>query len=401
MKPPRVLALVMAGGEGGRMDVLTDTRAKPALPLAGCYRLIDVPLSNCVNSGIEDVWIVEQYQAHSLNEHLVNGRPWDLDRTTGGLRLLPPFTGDDDSGRHRGNADAIYRNRRLITSFDPDLVLVLSADHVYRLDYRDVIAAHNKREAEVTLVTTEVPKRLAGRFGTVETTRSGRVASFEYKPDAPSSGIVTTEVFVYSAGTLLQTLEELADGGDELEDFGNQLLPRMVQRGKAWAYPLDGYWRDVGTIASYWRTHQDLLRSEPPIRLDDPNWALRTHSAQRLPARIDGGAVVENSLIAPGCRIAGTVRNCVLGPGVEIEAGALVDGSVVFEDVLVARGARVAGAIVDSCARIGAEATVGGDARPEGDDDRLNELLAVVGMGARIASGRVVEPGARLKPAVD
>jgi len=378
------------------MDVLTDTRAKPALPLAGSYRLIDVPLSNCVNSGLEDVWIVEQYQAHTLNEHLVNGRPWDLDRTMGGLRLLPPYTGDDDSGWHHGNADAIFRNRRLISAFEPELVLVLSADHVYRLDYGDVIAFHGERDADVTLVTTEVPKRLAGRFGTVETADDGRVTRFEYKPDEPSSGTVTTEVFVYSADVLLKTLDELAADNDELEDFGHQLLPELVQRGNAWTYPLDGYWRDVGTIASYWRTHQDLLRSEPPIRLDDPEWPLRSNSPQRLPARVDAGAVVEDSLLAPGCRISGTVRNSVLGPDVVVEAGAVVDGCVAFDGVVVEAAARIAGAIVDSRVRIGKNATVGGEARLEGDDDRLNELLAVVGMGVHIPSGASVAPGARI-----
>lgn len=401
MNPPRVLALVMAGGAGGRMDVLTDARAKPALPLAGVYRLIDVPLSNCVNSGLEDVWIVEQYQAHTLNEHLVNGRPWDLDRTTGGLRLLPPYTGDDDSGWHRGNADAIYRNRRLISSFDPELVLVLSADHVYRLDYRDVIAAHLAKNAELTLVTTEVPKRLAGRFGTVQTAKDGRVTHFEYKPDKPSSTTVTSEVFVYSADRLLATLDQLAEGQEQLEDFGHQLLPLLVDRGKTWSYPLEGYWRDVGTIASYWRTHQDLLRPEPPIRLDDPAWALRTHAPQRLPARIAAGAVVEESLIAPGCHVAGTVRNSVLGQGVVVEPGAVVDGSVIFDDVFVGRDARIAGAIVDSRSHIGKHATVGAEARPEDDDDRLDKILAVVGMGARVAAGSTVAPGQRVKPKIE
>jgi glucose-1-phosphate adenylyltransferase len=198
---------------------------------------------------------------------------------------------------------------------------------------------------------------------------------------------------------LLETLDQLASKDQELKDFGHQLLPHLVERGHAWAYPLKGYWQDVGTIATYWRTHQDLLRSEPPIRLDDPAWALRTHAPTRLPARIDAGAVVENSLIAPGCLIAGRVHNSVLGQGTIVEAGAVVDSSVLFDEVIVERDACIASAIVDSRSKIGAGATVGRAARPEGDDDRLDELLAVVGMGARVAAGSAVAPGARIKPA--
>ena len=238
MNRPSVLALVLAGGEGGRLGPLTDERAKPALPFAGAYRLIDFPLSNCLHSGIGDVWVIQQYEPHELAKQLANGRPWDLDRTRGGLRILHPYLGDSESGWYEGNADAIYSNRQVIADQDPDVLLVLSADHVYKLDYSEMVAHHLDSGAAVTMVTTSVPKEEASRYGVVRVDGDGRVSEFEYKPEAPGSDVITTEVFAYEARSLLRTLDELAEEGDgsSIRDFGHELLPRLVAEGAARAF---------------------------------------------------------------------------------------------------------------------------------------------------------------------
>ncbi len=347
------LALVLAGGEGGRLGALTERRAKPALPFAGVYRLIDFPLSNCLHSGISDVWVIQQYQPHSLNEHLANGRPWDLDRTHGGLRVVAPYLGESESGWYEGNADAIYRNKTELERQAPELLLVLSADHVYTLDYGQVIAAHREREAVVTMVTTELPRAEAGRFGVVEADGDGRVTGFEYKPEEPRTGLVATEVFVYTTAALLDALEELAEGDEDtgLEDFGDALVPRLVDEGRAYEYRLDGYWRDVGTIESYWGAHMQLLEAEPALRLDDPDWPILTNTVVRPPARIEWSASIAESWIAPGCVVRGTVERSVLSPGVVVEEGATVRESIVFHDGVVGAGVELVRTILDSDGR--------------------------------------------------
>lgn len=404
MPRSKILALILAGGEGSRLETLTARRAKPATPFAGVYRLIDFPLSNCMHSGISDVWIIEQYESHSINEHLANGRPWDLDRTYGGLRVLPPHQSRDGEGDGfaQGNADALYRNRKFIREWEPDLLLVLSTDHVYTLDYGRVIERHREREAEVTIVTTRVPLEQAGRFGTVLIGADGRVAEFEYKPEQPRWDTVTTEVFVYDAPTLLDTLDRLAgeqtpeEGGEpSLRDFGHELLPRLVERGRAHAFPLDGYWRDLGTLGSYWAAHRDLLAPDPPLRLDDPAWPILSYGTQRLPARVGTSARVENSLLSSGCTVRGTVIRSVLGPGTLVEEGATVRDSILLHDVRVDAGATVERAIVDDGARIGEGARVG--EAGVGDDPSAEELV-LVGQGVEVPTGERVGAGARIEP---
>ena len=334
------------------MGPLTERRAKPALPFAGMYRLIDFPLSNCANSGITDVWVLQQFQPHSLEDHLANGRPWDLDRSFGGLLILQPFTGGEEEGFAEGNADALWRHHRLIAEFNADVVLVLSADAVYTLDYRDVIDAHLERDADVTMVTSRVEED-AGRFGVVTVGSDQRVTEFQYKPDEPRSDVVTTEVFAYRPSALLGTLEQLAEGAEALEDFGDALLPRLVGAGRAYAFPLEGYWRDVGTPESYWQAHQDLLDSNG-LDLDDLDWRIMTRAGHRPPALLEGGASVERSLVSPACRVAGSVSRTVLSPGVVVEAGAVVEQSVILHDAVIRAGARVVRAIVDAGAEVGA-----------------------------------------------
>ncbi len=358
----KVLGLVLAGGEGGRLGTLTEGRAKPVLPFGGVYRLIDFPLSNCHHSRVSDVWVIQQYEAHSLSAHLANGRPWDLDRTWGGLAFVHPTTGgaENESGFYEGNADAIHRNREAIESFDPELVLVLSADAVYRLDYEEVLERHRERGAEATAVTTVKSLEEASRLGSVTVDKTGLVTAFEYKAEEPQSEIVTTEVFVYDAKVLLGTLAELEDEEGGLSDFGHSLLPRLVERGNTWAHDLGGYWRDVGTLESYWQGHMDLLEPEPELRLDDPEWPILTRGSQRPPARVEASARIEASLISPGCIVRGRVIRSVLGPGVVVDEGVTVEASVVLGGSHV--GADLARALVDEGIDVKVEAA--GDDEP-------------------------------------
>ncbi len=387
------------------MEVLTQVRAKPALPFAGVYRLIDFSLSNLAHSGIGDVWVVVQYETHSINDVLANGRPWDLDRTHGGLMILPPQQGKgaSDTGFAAGNADAIFRNRRFIREFDPDLLLVLSADHLYKLDYNDVIASHLDREADCTVVTTKVPIAEASHFGTVTVDQRGRVTDFDYKPDEPTSALVTTEVFLYDARVLLDTLDELSkrldpdgDGdGTGLDDFGHQLLPELVRAGKVYAHELGGYWKDVGRPETYFQAHMDLLAERTGLNLDDPSWPILTLGHQRLPARIHETAAITNSLISPGCDIRGRVERSVLAPGVIVEEGAEVCDAILFHDSVVESGATAHYAIVDGLARIGAGARVGG--QPKGDLP-TSEELTLIGQAVTVEGGTRVGRGARVEP---
>ncbi len=399
MSEPTVLALIMAGGAGTRMAPLTDRRAKPALPYAGVYRLIDFPLSNCAHSAITDVWVLQQFQPHALGQHLAGGRPWDLDRTRGGLQVLFPHQGGDESGWHQGNADAIYRNRSEVRDLDPDIVVVLSADHVYTLDYRKVVATHLEQDAELTMVTTVAPTDEVGRFGNVAVDDDGKVTDFRYKPDRPLSDVVSTEVFVFDTRRLLDALDELAADGEgdaeegELSDLGDELLPRFVKRGRTWEHRLESYWRDVGTHESYWASHMDLLGPEPRLRLDDPAWPIVTNATTRPPARVTGDATVEDSLLSPGCLVQGRVLRSVLAPGVVVEEGAEVIDSVLLDDTVVESRAFVAATVADMRVRIGHRASVGRRFEP-GHHCSADELV-VLGEEREVASGSQVRPGSR------
>ena len=352
------------------MGALTEWRAKPALPFGGLYRLIDFPLSNCANSGIDDVWVLQQYQPHALEEHLANGRPWDLDRSEGGLLILHPFTGGDEGGFNEGNADALWRHHRLIREQDPDVVLVLSADGVYTFDYRDLVDAHLAREADVTMATTRADD--PERFGVVEVADGGKVTGFQYKPEHPATDTVTMEVFAFRPESLLGTLEGLHAENEELADFGHGLLPALVAGGRSFEHRFDRYWRDVGTPDSYWQAHQDLLCDPPGLDLGDRGWPIRTRGGHRPPAHMTASAEVRDSMVSPACRVSGKVVDSVLSPGVVVEEGAVVEDAVVLHDAVVRRGAHVRRAIVDA----GVEVTAFSHAR-----SHEGEPVAVLGSG--------------------
>lgn len=362
MAQPKVLVVVLAGGEGGRLELLTRHRAKPAVPYAGQYRLVDVVLSNVLNSGLRDVWLVEQTHPFSLQEHLANGRPWDLDRTSGGLRLLHPRKGTGErDGWQQGTADALWRYADLIRGFGADALVVLSADAVYALDYDDVVREHLASDAVVTMVTTRVEPQDAGRYGVVQV-QDGQVTGYAYKPDDPAGDLVTNEVFVFDPEPTLALLEQIAQdkGEDELADLGDELLPRLVDRGLAREHRFDGYWRDLGTVQAYHAAHLELVSAQPPYDPDDRGWPLQTNGGDRGTARVREGAVLQDVLLSGRCDVAGAVRRSVLSTGVVVEAGADVVESVLLEDVVVRAGARVVRAVLDHGAQVEAGITVGG-----------------------------------------
>jgi len=393
MPRPRTLVLILAGGAGGRLELLTRDRAKPAVPFAGTHRLIDFGLSNCANSGMEDVWVSQQFNPVSLSDHLANGRPWDLDRTRGGLLLLSPRLGHDDrTGFLQGTADALWRHAPLVRELGPDALVVLSADAVYRQDYAALVAEHVEGEADVTMVTTRVAAADASRYGVVGV-EDGRVVRYAYKPDEPEGDLVTNEVFVFRPAPLLDALEEIAqDAGEEgLEDLGDELLPRLVGAGGAREHRFEAYWRDVGTVPAYWEAHQDMLADDPPIDLDDPEWPFLTQAtAHRAPARVAPEARVASSLLSPGARVGGTVERSVVGRGACVEAGAVVRDSVLLPGAIVRAGATVERAVLDG----GVEALDGARIGAAGGD------IALVGLEARVGPDDDVGPGARF-PAVD
>lgn len=360
MRVPRILAVVLAGGKGSRLGALTEKRVKPALPVAGTYRLVDLALSNLAHSHISDVWVVQQYLPHSLNVHLANGRPWDLDRTHGGLQVLPPYEGASGEGFAEGNADSLYRQKELIRDFAPDLVLVLSADHLYTINFLDVVDTHLAKGADLTMVTTEVTED-PSRYGVVQVDGQGRVTGFDYKPEEPQGQLVAGEMFLYDAQQLLEALEHLHEQQGGLEDYGHDLLPWFVAHRTVAEHRLEGYWMDLGTLQSYWTAHLQILDDEG-LDLDDPAWPILSAQPQRVPARITGAAQLRASMVAAGAVVSGVVEHSMLGPGVVVEEGATVRDSVLLDGVRVGPGVSLVNVVAD----VGAQIT-GGSRRGSGN----------------------------------
>ena len=400
-----VIAIVQAGGQGSRMDVLTRERAKPALPFASAYRLVDFALSSLGHSGIVDVWLSVQYQAASLDPHVAGGRPWDLDRTRGGFRRVVPEEGAGggvESGFSQGNADDLLRMRDEIEHSRADVVVVLSADHVFALDIAQVVDAHVGSGADCTLVTAETSRSEARHNVVVHAAADGRVSGVDVKPSSPSATTVATEIFVYRAESLVRALDSLrrelaheADGEDSgLGDFGEHLLPWLIAHGEVRAFPLGRYWKDVGRPEAYLAAHRDYIAGRVDA-LADRERPVMTRSPDRAPGVVRAGAEVEDSVVGVGCDVRGRVVRSVLGPGVVVQAGALVEDSVVFGDVVVEAGAEVRTCIVDDEVVIGRGARVGAAApstRPRDKD------ITLVGRESRIARNAVVEGGAGLVP---
>ncbi|MBC8646027.1 MAG: glucose-1-phosphate adenylyltransferase, partial [Thermoanaerobaculia bacterium] len=363
----KIRAVILAGGEGSRLGVLTAKRAKPAVPFAGKYRIIDFTLSNCVNSGIADVMILTQYRPHSLNEHIGAGRPWDLDRGfTGGIQMYPPYRGRVDTDWYKGTADAITQNLSFVERGAPDIVLVLSGDHIYKMDYESLIAFHVERNADVTIATLNVTRDEATRMGILAADAEHRVQQFVEKPKDPPGTLASMGIYVFSRATLARMLSEDSRRRDSSHDFGKDIIPRMVNEGmQVYAFPFAGYWVDVGTVEAYWKTHMDLLKTPPPLDLNDRTWIIHTQSEERPPVRISEGAQVKDSMITDGCVIASGARieRSILSPGVSVGPDALIRDSVILTDCSIGEGARVERAILDKLVRIDRGARIGGRRR--------------------------------------
>ena len=389
MSAPRVLCIVLAGGRGSRLGPLTTGRAKPSLPIGGNYRLIDISLSNAAHSALTEVWVLQQYEPHLLNEHLAGGRPWDLDRTRGGFRTLPPFQGHDRDGFASGNAAALAKNWPLIAAFDPDVLLVCSADHLFQIDYREVIGAHLETAADCTVVSTTMPAGSDVSRYLVVQSADGRVSSVDYKPENPKGRTVGTEVFCYRPASLLDHLRELERAGGDLGDYGERLIPSLVAGGSVAAFDHRGHWRDLGTPQAYLDGQLELLKDRPPMRLDDPEWPILTSMPIRTPATVHRSAQLDRAWLCPGADIAGTVIDSIIGPGVRVERGAEVRHSVLMADVVVRAGAKVSRAAVSEHSVIGGSATVGAaNARHP----------VLIGVRRRVKAGAVLAPGAELEP---
>lgn len=359
----KVKAVILAGGEGTRLKVLTLKRAKPAVPFAGKYRMIDFPLSNCVNSGIFDVLVLTQYRPHSLNDHIARGRPWDLDRSfSGGVQLLQPYKGHYDTDWYSGTADAVTQNINFVRRGMPDYVLILSGDHVYQMNYNNLVRYHQEKKADVTVCTIPVPMDEASRYGIVDVGPDNLVRDFVEKPVNPPGNLANMGVYLFSREVLEEYLVEDRDRGGSAHDFGKNILPLMVERQlKIHAYPYEGYWIDVGTVDAYWSAHMDLLEYPPSLDLNDRTWVIHTRSEERSPVQIQAGATVVDSMITDGSFVAAgaTVERCIISPGVYIGPGAVVRESIIMTDSYIDANAVVERCIADKYVFIGKNAKIG------------------------------------------
>jgi glucose-1-phosphate adenylyltransferase len=386
----KVVAMILAGGQGERLSVLSRQRAKPAVMFAGKYRIIDFALSNCVNSGIFDVAVLTQYRPHSLNDHIGHGRPWDLDRANGGIKVLQPYLGRARSDWYRGTADAIYHNLFYVDETRATDVLILSGDHVYAMDYRQMLAMHQRTGADVTVAVQPVPWEDAPRFGVMETDDNDLVISFDEKPAEPRSNLASMGVYVFKA-SVLQDVFRREDGGRTMVDFGHEVIPFLISDGNVYAYRFESYWRDVGTLQSYWEANMEQLDDVPGLNLYDPDWRVHTRSEERPPAKIMDGSHVSRSMLSNGCIvIRGTVERSVLSPGVVIHEGAVVRDSIIMTDAVIGPGAYLDRCIIDKHVHVGAGAQlgIGDDNTPNWlEPGRLSSGITLVGRSAHVRPG--------------
>jgi len=359
-KKKECVAMLLAGGQGSRLYTLTETMAKPAVQFGGKYRIIDFPLSNCVNSGIDTVGVLTQYQPLVLNEYIGNGEPWDLDKSSGGVHVLPPYQGKKGSDWYKGTANAIYQNINFIKRYSPKVVLILSGDHIYKMNYSKMIREHLKNEADCTIAVLKVPMDQAKRFGILNTDDKNRIVDFEEKPAHPKSNNASMGIYVFSTDVLIKYLEMDEQDKESSNDFGKNIIPKMLDDGKKmYAFNFEGYWKDVGTISSLWESNMDLLGKNPKFNLFDKSWRIYYRHEQEPPQRINAGADVQNSFVTEGCNISGKVYNSVLSNSVTVEKGAIVRDSVIMSGVVIKSGAVVDYAIIDHDTVIEKDAEVG------------------------------------------
>ena len=389
-KKKECVAMLLAGGQGSRLYALTQKTAKPAVSFGGKYRIIDFPLSNCINSGVDTVGVLTQYRPLLLNEYIGNGLAWDRDRRFGGVQILAPYQGQSGADWYRGTANAIWQNMEFINRYDAKYVLILSGDHIYKMDYAKMLEEHKKSGAACTIAVLDVPLEEASRFGIMSTREDGSIFKFTEKPKNPDSTKASMGIYVFTKDKLEAYLKADNDDPESSNDFGKNIIPTMLAKGeKMMSYSFEGYWKDVGTISSLWEANMDLLGEKPAFSLLDESWRIYSRHSAQPPQYIAKGAVVENSSVTAGCQIYGTVKNSVLGAHVIVGKGAVVEDSVIMNDVTIEDGATVRYSILDEKVTVGKKATVGA-ARESGAE------IAVVGADVTVKSGEIVAPGAML-----
>ena len=386
-KKKECVAMLLAGGQGSRLYALTTKIAKPAVTFGGKYRIIDFPLSNCVNSGIDTVGVLTQYQPLVLNEYIGNGQPWDLDRSFGGVHILSPYQAKNRSDWYKGTANAIYQNLYFIKTYQPKYVLILSGDHIYKMDYSKMLEFHKENEADCTIAAIKVPMEEASRFGIVNTDESGRINEFEEKPKKPNSNLASMVIYIFTAEKLYEYLEEDDKTKGSANDFGKNVLPAMLKAGeKMFAYTFEGYWKDVGTINSLFEANMDLLGDKPTLDLSDVNWRIHSRNPIAPPHYAGKDAVILNSIVSLGCDIEGVVENSILSSSVIVEKGAVVKDSILMSGAVIKSGAAVKHSIIDENAVVGENASVGGDVSDSSE-------IAVIGREYKVADGASVAAG--------
>ena len=390
------VAMLLAGGQGSRLYALTSRIAKPAVPYGGKYRIIDFPLSNCVNSGIETVGVLTQYQPLELNDYIGSGQPWDLDRMDAGVHVLPPYQRSRGADWYKGTANAIYQNLAFIERYDPEYVLVLSGDHIYKMDYSQMIEAHKKNEADCTIAVLEVEMSEASRFGILNCNEDGSIYEFDEKPAVPKSNLASMGIYVFNWKKLRYYLTEDEKNRKSQNDFGKNILPAMLAAGERMcAYRFEGYWKDVGTIESLWEANMELLDPNVPLDLSDTEWRIYSRNPGLPPHYIADGACVQNSMISEGGNIYGNVDFSVIFSGVTIEEGAEIRDSIIMPGACVRRGAKVQYAILAENVEVGENAIIG--ARPEDCPDLGDWGVAVVAEGVHVPPGQIIPAKAMIE----
>lgn len=382
----KCMAMLLAGGQGSRLYALTNKIAKPAVSFGGKYRIIDFPLSNCVNSGIDTVGVLTQYQPLILNEYIGNGQPWDLDRNFGGVHILSPYQAKEGSEWFKGTANAIYQNLYFIRRYNPEHVLILSGDHIYKMDYAKMLQKHIETNADCTIAALKVPMSEASRFGILNVKENGEIYEFEEKPKQPKSDLASMGIYIFKAEKLYKYLEEDEKIEGSKNDFGGDVLPRMLSLGeKMMSYEFSGYWKDVGTISSLYEANMDLLGDTPNFQVDEKSWIIRSRNPIAPPHYVSDKACIVNSAVVSGSEICGRVENSVLSHRVEIEEGAVVKNSILFAGVKICKNAVVENAIIAEDVTVMEGAVVGGITE--------DKKITVLGGGVIVSKGAVVKAG--------
>ena len=391
-----VVAMLLAGGQGSRLYALTSHVAKPAVPFGGKYRIIDFPLSNCVNSGIDTVGVLTQYQPLQLNEYLGNGQPWDLDRIHGGVYVLPPYQKIANSDWYTGTANAIYQNINFINRYAPEYVVILSGDHIYKMDYSKMLEFHKEKQADCTIAVMEVPWEEASRFGIMACDEDKKIYEFAEKPKEPKSNLASMGIYIFTWSKLKKYLEEDEANPESENDFGKNVIPAMLQNNEQmYAYAFQGYWKDVGTIDSLWEANMDLLDPNVPLDLYDDAWKIYARNPVMPPQYVAEGAVTQNSMISEGCIVEGDVDFSILFAGVTVEKGAVVHDSIIMPGSVIKAGAVVEYSIVAENVVVGENAQVGD--RPENIEDKANWGVTVIAKGIHIGKNAKVPAKAMIE----